>query len=85
MTIAAFTYFLSERGNAGLSDICAAGFAAFATQASFLAGLTLSVIAYRLSPWHPLASYDGPLLARVTKWYMSYWIAKGHRHLALQR
>ncbi|KZV95507.1 cytochrome P450 [Exidia glandulosa HHB12029] len=31
------------------------------------ATLLLSIAAYRLSPWHPLARYPGPLLHRLTK------------------
>ena len=53
--------------------------------AYFLCGLCSSITIYRLSPWHPLAIYPGPTLAKLTKWYMAYWIAKGHRHLLLQR
>lgn len=33
----------------------------------FYSLLSLSVILYRISPWHPLASYPGPILARITK------------------
>lgn len=53
--------------------------------AYFLGGLCSSVIVYRLSPWHPLANYPGPALAKLSKWYMAYWIGKGDRHLLLQR
>jgi hypothetical protein len=51
----------------------------------FLGGLCSSVVVYRLSPWHPLANYPGPALAKLSKWYMAYWIGKGDRHLLLQR
>ena len=51
----------------------------------FLGGLCSSVMVYRLSPWHPLANYPGPALAKLSKWYMAYWIGKGDRHLLLQR
>jgi hypothetical protein len=51
----------------------------------FLDGLCNSVIFYRLSPWHPLAKYPGPTLAKLSKWYMAYWIGKGDRHILLQR
>jgi hypothetical protein len=51
----------------------------------FLGGLCSSIAVYRLSPWHPLASYPGPALAKLSKWYMAYRIAKGDRHLLLQR
>lgn len=52
---------------------------------SVLCGLCSSILIYRLSPWHPLAKYPGPALAKLSKWYMAYRIAKGDRHLLLQR
>ncbi|KAG5653447.1 hypothetical protein H0H81_000336 [Sphagnurus paluster] len=55
-----------------------------ATVSAFVGALFASMAAYRLSPWHPLARYPGPIPAKLTKWYMSVWIAKGNRHLKLQ-
>ena len=51
----------------------------------FLGGLCGSIIVYRLSPWHPLADYPGPNLAKCSKWYMAYRVGKGDRHLWLQK
>ncbi|GLB41355.1 putative cytochrome P450 [Lyophyllum shimeji] len=55
-----------------------------ATVNAYIFGLFASIAAYRLSPWHPLSRYPGPTLAKLSKWYMSVWIAKGNRHLKLQ-
>ncbi|KAF9465622.1 cytochrome P450, partial [Collybia nuda] len=50
----------------------------------FLTSLATSITVYRLSPWHPLANYPGPTLAKISKWWMVYWVGKGKRHLLLQ-
>jgi cytochrome P450 len=44
----------------------------------------LGVIVYRLT-LHPLASYPGPFLAKITDIYLAYYAYKGSRHLAFHR
>ncbi|KAL1676328.1 cytochrome P450 [Schizophyllum commune] len=83
---------LVATGNAGLlaylisdgSNVSAALSAALAINALYFASLSASIIVYRLSPIHPLASYPGPALAKVSKWYMAYYVARGTRHLLLK-
>lgn len=41
----------------------------------------LSAIAYRLSPFHPLSKYPGPLLAKCTSLYLTHTVWTGKRHL----
>jgi hypothetical protein len=41
----------------------------------YLTSLGVSVLAYRVSPLHPLAGYPGPFPARVTRWW-AFWKAK---------
>ncbi|KAI0065823.1 high nitrogen upregulated cytochrome P450 monooxygenase 2 [Artomyces pyxidatus] len=36
---------------------------------------------YRLSPFHPLAQYPGPIPARISKWWSAYICAQGQQHL----
>lgn len=54
---------------------------AFATAfAIYVSVLAASIVFYRLSPFHPLAKYPGPLINRVSKLYMSWISSKGHQH-----
>ncbi|KAI1785123.1 cytochrome P450 [Ganoderma leucocontextum] len=45
--------------------------------------LFLITLTHRLSPWHPLASYPGPLLARTTSLWLTYISSTGKRYLIL--
>ena len=38
--------------------------------------ILVSVLAYRLSPFHPLAKYPGPIPCRISKFWMA-WISTG--------
>ncbi|TFK34043.1 cytochrome P450 [Crucibulum laeve] len=67
-----FTAFLSLRS-------------AFFLSSAFLLSLLLSIVVYRLSPIHPLAGYPGPVPAKISKWWVAWWITKGDRHLVLQK
>ncbi|KAH9847877.1 cytochrome P450 [Lenzites betulinus] len=47
--------------------------------------LISSTILYRLSPWHPLASYPGPLLARLSSLYLTAISGTGRRHVIIDK
>ncbi|THH05653.1 hypothetical protein EW145_g4639 [Phellinidium pouzarii] len=47
--------------------------------------LISSIAAYRLSPWHPLAQYPGPILAKLTKFWGTWMMATGRNHIHLKQ
>ncbi|KAJ7822180.1 high nitrogen upregulated cytochrome P450 monooxygenase 2 [Mycena olivaceomarginata] len=46
------------------------------------AALVASVLCYRLSPFHPLSKYPGPLFARLSKIWAIYQTCTGKNHVA---
>ncbi|KAF7295569.1 hypothetical protein MIND_01096900 [Mycena indigotica] len=47
---------------------------------TFLTSLSLSIVIYRLSPFHPLAQYPGPVLCKITELW-TVWVAyTGYQH-----
>ncbi|KAJ6531192.1 cytochrome P450 [Mycena capillaripes] len=52
---------------------------------AFLGSLSLSIVAYRLSPFHPLAQYPGPAIGKATKLW-SVWIScRGYKYIYLKK
>jgi hypothetical protein len=51
----------------------------------YILTLIISVITYRLSPFHPLAKYPGPLFARISRLWWSYVALSGKQHLLMQK
>lgn len=47
----------------------------------FFSTLVTSIIVYRISPFHPLAKYPGPLLAKISRLQGTRMMAKGKNHL----
>ena len=47
----------------------------------FWSTLVASILVYRVSPWHPLAKYPGPLLCKLTKFHLAYFALGGKQHL----
>ncbi|KAG6849321.1 hypothetical protein H0H93_009462 [Arthromyces matolae] len=52
---------------------------------TFYLTLTSSIVIYRLSPLHPLARHPGPLLCRVSKFYMAFLSLGGKQHIYYTR
>ena len=44
----------------------------------------LVTLLYRISPWHPLASYPGPFAAKLTSLWLVYISSTGKRCQALE-
>ncbi|KAI0347604.1 cytochrome P450 [Trametopsis cervina] len=55
------------------------------TYAQYWSLLTLFVVAYRVSPFHPLAAYPGPIPAKISKFWASYLAARGDQHEVLRK
>lgn len=53
--------------------------------ALFLTVLSTSVVLYRISPFHPLASYPGPLLHKISRLSFMAISAQGHQHVYIQK
>ena len=43
--------------------------------------LVTSILVYRVSPWHPLAKYPGPLLCKLTKFHLAFFAFGGKQYL----
>lgn len=56
--------------------------AVFTTYIAYWSFIISFVVAYRLSPFHPLAKYPGPALCRLSKGWFAYVVAtNGRSHL----
>jgi hypothetical protein len=56
----------------------------FRTLALYLLALGTSIAIYRISPFHPLAKYPGPVLAKVSRLWAMYHVRGGQQHLVSQ-
>ena len=52
---------------------------------SYAVGLFSSIIAYRLSPWHRLANFPGPRMARVSKFWHAWQCRDARNHELMLR
>ena len=51
---------------------------------TYLATLVISTVVYRLSPFHPLARYPGPIGPRMSKFWMAFKCLGGSQHRYIQ-
>ncbi|THV07239.1 cytochrome P450 [Dendrothele bispora CBS 962.96] len=51
----------------------------------YLFTLVACICLYRLSPWHPLATYPGPLLCKLSKLWLGYVSQQGRLHIYVWR
>jgi hypothetical protein len=47
---------------------------------AYVGALLLFTLIYRLSPFHPLAKFPGPVIAKTSKWWGAYINARGDLH-----
>lgn len=47
----------------------------------YLVSLVLCTVTYRISPFHPLAKYPGPLACKVSKIWFAFVAWQGKQHL----
>ncbi|KAL1694972.1 cytochrome P450 [Schizophyllum commune] len=52
---------------------------------TYLGTLLCSIVLYRLSPFHPLAGYPGPVLCKITKLYSAWISLGGKQHFHYRR
>ena len=52
---------------------------------SYYALIIFYVATYRLSPFHPLAQYPGPIVNKLSKFKMSYITYTGKQHIHLRK
>ncbi|KAF9241320.1 cytochrome P450 [Melanogaster broomeanus] len=57
------------------------GTAFFAGYTLFLTTLFASIVVYRLSPFHPLAKYPGPILCKVSQLWVVAVVCRGKGHI----
>jgi hypothetical protein len=55
------------------------------TTLTYLTTLSGSIIAYRLSPIHPLAKYPGPTMGKVTRLWELYKVLGGKKRIYHQK
>ncbi|KAI0344473.1 cytochrome P450 [Trametopsis cervina] len=51
----------------------------------FWGTLVSSIVLYRISPFHPLAGYPGPIQAKISKMWMAWIVSQGKQHLYIER
>ena len=47
----------------------------------FFTSLFTSIALYRVSPWHPLAKYPGPLICKLTQFHLATLSLRGKQHI----
>ncbi|KAI8969790.1 high nitrogen upregulated cytochrome P450 monooxygenase 2 [Trametes punicea] len=52
--------------------------------ATFISTMLVSITIYRLSPFHPLARYPGPLGCKLSKFWLAFIASRGNQHLYLK-
>ncbi|KAL0057221.1 hypothetical protein AAF712_016146 [Marasmius tenuissimus] len=51
---------------------------------TFFSSIATSIVAYRISPFHPLAKIPGPMIFKISKFWRMYICITGKQHIALK-
>ncbi|KAL5489839.1 hypothetical protein ACEPAI_4671 [Sanghuangporus weigelae] len=61
------------------------GVAALLAYMLFYFSLAASIVVYRISPMHPLATFPGPLLLKISKLFWAYHGSTGKQHILFKK
>lgn len=75
---------LTGVGYSDNSPLTTAAFQAYIQVTIHLACVVIITILYRLSPFHPLARYPGPLINKITSFRLAYFVSTGKKHLIIE-
>ncbi|KAL5529682.1 hypothetical protein ACEPAG_5667 [Sanghuangporus baumii] len=68
-----------------LPYMCSIGVAALLAYMLFYISLAVSIVLYRISPLHPLATFPGPLSLKISKLFLAYHASTGKQHILFKK
>ncbi|KAL5511174.1 hypothetical protein ACEPAH_4389 [Sanghuangporus vaninii] len=65
--------------------MCSIGVSALLAYMLFYISLAVSIVLYRISPMHPLATFPGPLPLKISKLFWAYHASTGKQHILFKK